>query len=99
MCLILSATHLVYGMTTCPTVDLLPEEMVGWLLPWLLLLFVWLLLSLVCVDELWLLSKLFWFVELLLLRSSQLLFNTLFCILLIAQLGVIALSQGPTQMF
>ena len=88
MCLILSKIPLVYGMTTCPTVDLLLGVVGGGLVPWLLLFCVWLLLfSPVCVAGTWLLLLLFWLVGLLLLWSSQLLFNTLFCTLLMAQVG------------
>ena len=43
-CLILSTIPLVYGMTTCPTVDFFLGVVGSGLLPWLLLFCVWLLL-------------------------------------------------------
>ena len=76
MCLILSAVPLVYGMTICPILALL----VGLLLVVVMgcLLFVVLLLSLLVLL----------LVALLLLPvSSQLLFRTLFCTLLMAKWG------------
>ena len=87
-CLILSAIPLVYCMTTCPTVDLFLGVVGSTLVPWLLLFCIWLLLlPPVCVAGTWLLLLLFWLVGLLLLWSSQLLFNTLFCTLLMAKAG------------
>ena len=69
-------------------VALFPCLVVVWLLSWLLLLCVWLfLLSPVFVVWAWMLSLLFVLVELLLLVSSWLLFSTLFCTLLMAQMG------------
>ena len=94
MCLKLSASPFVYGITTCPTVDLGLEMVISWLVPWLLLTCVWLLLfSTVCVDGTWLLLLLLVLCKLFLLCSSWLLFNTLFCTLLMAQ-GVIAPCQS-----
>ena len=56
MCLILSTVLFVYGMTTCPTMDLFLEVVGCGLVPWLLLFCVWLLLlSPVCVAGTWLL--------------------------------------------
>ena len=87
MCWILSAIPLVYGMTTCPTVDLFLGVVGSRLVPWLLFC-VWLLVfPPVCVAGTWLLLLLFWLVGLLFLWSSQLLFNTLFFTLLMAQVG------------
>ena len=92
MCLKLSTNPFVYGTTTCPTVELGIEMDESWLAPWLLLTCVWLLLfSPICVDETWLLLLLLVLCRLLLLWSPQLLLNTLFCTLLMAQ-GVITPS-------
>ena len=77
ICLILLAAPFEYGMTICPTVALFCAGLVMGLLSWLfveveVLLFI---LAGLVLDVL------------LLLFSSQLLFNTLFCTLLMAQWG------------
>ena len=88
MCLKLSASSFVYGITTCPTVELgLELVVVVVLVLWFLFACIWLLLfSPVCVCC----SKLLVVVllvscRLLLIRSSWLLFKTLFCTLLMTQ--------------
>ena len=50
MCMKLSASPFVYGITYCPTVELDLVVVVVVLVPWLLLVGVWLLLSLIWVG-------------------------------------------------
>ena len=97
MCLKLSTSPFVYGITTCPTVELgLELVVVVVLVPWLLFACVWLLLfSTVCVCCSKLLVVLLLVLcRLLLLWSSQLLFKPLFCTLFDGPRGVITPSQS-----
>ena len=94
MCLKLSAIPFVYGISTCPTVDLGLEMVESWLcLGCCLLVLGYCLFSPVCVDGTWLLLLLLILCRLLLLWSSQLLFNTLFCTLLMCQGGNYTFSK------
>ena len=90
MCLKLSTSPFVYGITTCSTVEWgLELVVVVVLVPWLLFACVWLLLFspvCFCCSKL-LVVLLLVFCRLLLLWSSQLLYKTLFGTLLMAQGG------------
>ena len=97
MCFLkLSASPYVYGMTTYPMVELCLELVVGTVLSLgLLFACAWLLLSPVCVGcSMLLLVMLLVSCRLLMLESSQLLFKTLLCTLLMVQWGYLHLTKA-----